>query len=91
MTETNISVTTPKEAQKERGGDDEKIVKLLVVRRKNKLTGELYIDRFYLTIPFDTGKELLEKGHVLFKLEIQGDGKIILTPLVPMQSQEKPM
>lgn len=84
MTETNISVTTQKEAQEERG-DDEKIVKLLVVRRRNKLTGELYIDRFYLTFPFDVGKELLEKGHMLFKLEIQGDGKIILTPLTPIQ------
>jgi hypothetical protein len=90
MTETNISVTQMN-VQKERGSDDEKIVKLLVVRRKNKLTGELYIDRFYLTFPFDVGKELLEKGRVVFKLEIQGDGKIILTPLTTIQPQEKPM
>ncbi|MEM3549314.1 MAG: hypothetical protein QXJ23_09970 [Thermofilum sp.] len=81
MTEANISVTT----QKEKGSDGEKIVKLYVVRRRNKLTGELYIDRFYITFPFDVGKELLEKGHMLFRLEIQGDGKIILTPLTLIQ------
>ena len=78
MTERNMSVA-------QRGEGDEKIVKLLVVRRRNKLTGELYIDRFYLTFPFKEGLSLVEKGYVVFKLEVQGDGKITLTPLTSPQ------
>jgi hypothetical protein len=89
MSERNISFTTQEERQEKRGGNDEKIVKLMTVRRRNRLTGELYIDRFYFTIPFKDGLSLMEKGYILFRLEIQGDGKIILTPVTPIQPQGK--
>ena len=89
MTERNISVTqkegSQSDSQEKRGGSDEKIVKLMVVRRRNKLTGELYIDRFYLTLPFRDGLSLMEKGYILFRLEVQGDGRITLTPVTPIQ------
>ena len=80
MTEENISVTHKR--------NDEKIVKLMVVRRRNRITGELYIDRFYLSFPFKDGLNLMEKGYVLFRLEVQDDGKIVLTPITPIQPQE---
>jgi hypothetical protein len=89
MTERNMSFTTQEERQEKRGGSDEKIVKLMVVRRRNRLTGELYIDRFYLTLPFRDGLSLMEKGYIIFKLEVQADGKITLTPVTPIQPQGK--
>jgi hypothetical protein len=88
MSERNITFTES-DSQEKRGGSDEKIVKLMVVRRRNRITGELYIDRFYLTFPFRDGLSLMEKGYILFRLEVQGDGKIILTPVTPIQPQGK--
>jgi len=54
-------------------------VKLMWVRRRDKETGEMFIDRFYFTIPYEFGKRLLENGMILFKIE-EKEGKIVLTP-----------
>jgi hypothetical protein len=63
-----------------KGATENRIAKLMVVRRRNKETGELYVDRFYLTVPYEDGQELLRKGHILFKLETRNN-KLILTPI----------